>query len=86
MEENNIIKEICYLDSRVSLDAKGLYYSLLLNSIDEDKSFFEIIKETNEDIEYISKLLMELIKYNYIFVSFKNADNTFVTIHNTKEK
>lgn len=85
MNDNNLIKQICYLDNRVSLDAKGLYYSLLLNSVEENKSFFDIIKETNEDIEYISKLLMELIKYNYIYVSVKNSDNTFITINNVVE-
>ena len=61
---------VCLLDPKVSLQAKGLYYSMLLNMYNEEHSFKEIIKSSRLDTDEVYLLLLDLIIYsmkNYIY-------------------
>lgn len=69
MEEN-----ICLIDNNVSLEAKGFYYSMLFNMYSGKNDIKEVIRETNEDIDFISKLIMELLKNGYLFIGISGLD------------
>ena len=77
--ENEYIKKglesLCLEDTRLSLEAKGLYYSILLNMYSGNSDIKEIIKNTNEDIDFVSKLIMELFKYGYLFIGINGVEN-----------
>lgn len=71
MEEfiKNSFENICLEDNRVSLEAKGLYYSILLNKYGGNSNIKDIIKNTNEDKDFVSKLIMELFINDYLVIS-----------------
>ena len=77
--ENEYIKKglesLCLEDTRLSLEAIGLYYSILLNMYSGNSDIKEIIKNTNEDIDFVSKLIMELFKYGYLFIGINGVEN-----------
>lgn len=78
MRENIKFNDRCCLnDSRISLEAKGLYYSALSSAYENNKSINDLFDKTNEDKEYIFKLISELIKYNYVFIGIPINDNDF---------
>lgn len=66
---------ICLLDPKVSLEAKGLYYSMLMNMYNEEHSFKEIIKSSRLDPDEAYVLLLDLIEHGYLYLSIKTTDN-----------
>lgn len=72
---NMFMNNICLLDSTVSLEAKGFYYSILMNMYNKNHSLKELIEKSNEDIEFIYKLIIELVEHNYLFLSVKVSEN-----------
>ena len=66
---------VCLLDPKVSLQAKGLYYSMLLNMYNEEHSFKEIIKSSRLDTDEVYLLLLDLIEHGYLYLSIKVSDN-----------
>ena len=60
---------VCLLDPKVSLQAKGLYYSMLLNMYNEEHSFKEIIKSSRLDTDEVYLLLLDLIEHGYLYIA-----------------
>lgn len=78
---------VCLLDSKVSLQAKGLYYSMLLNMYNEEHSFKEIIKSSRLDTDEVYLLLLDLIEHGYLYLSIKVSDNdTFFVFKTSNEE
>ena len=69
------MNNVCLLDPNVSLEAKGFYYSMLMNMYNKNHSLEELIRKSNEDIEFIYKLIIELVEHNYLFLSVKVSEN-----------
>ena len=68
-------ENICLIDNNISLEAKGFYYSMLLNMYSGNKDIKEVIRNTNEDIEFVSKLIMELLKNGYLFIGINGISD-----------
>ena len=66
---NMFMNNVCLIDPRVSLEAKGFYYSMLMNMYNKNHSLKELIRKSNEDVEFIYKLIIELIENGYLFCS-----------------
>lgn len=78
---------VCLLDPKVSLQAKGLYYSMLLNMHNEEHSFKEIIKSSRLDTDEVYLLLLDLIEHGYLYLSIKVSDNdTFFVFKTSNEE
>lgn len=79
MNEKNFVdmfmNNVCLVDPDVSLEAKGFYYSMLMNMYNKNHSLSELIKKSNEDIEFIYKLLIELVEHGYLFLSIKVSES-----------
>lgn len=84
MEEKQFVDmfmdNICLVDPKVSLEAKGFYYALLLNMYNKNHSLGDIIDNQNYDKDFIYSLVIELIENGYLGLSIKYAknDSTFV--------
>ena len=72
--KNMMNENICLIDNNVSLEAKGFYYSLLFNMYSGKTDIKEVIRETNEDIDFVSKLIMELLKNGYLFLGISGLE------------
>ena len=78
---------VCLLDPKVSLQAKGLYYSMLLNMYNEEHSFKEIIKSSRLYTDEVYLLLLDLIEHGYLYLSIKVSDNdTFFVFKTSNEE
>lgn len=78
---------VCLLDPKVSLQAKGLYYSMLLNMYNEEHSFKGIIKSSRLDTDEVYLLLLDLIEHGYLYLSIKVSDNdTFFVFKTSNEE
>ena len=73
----NCMKGICLEDSRVSLEAKGLYYTALNNAYNNDKSIYDLFNKINEDKDFIMQLVEELIRYGYFKFGVLLSENNF---------
>ncbi len=81
------MNNVCLIDPDVSLEAKGFYYSMLMNMYNKNHSLSELIKKSNEDIEFIYKLIIELVEHGYLFISVKVSENdTFFVFEADKDK
>lgn len=81
MKENiKFNDKYCLNDSRISLEAKGLYYSALSSAYENNKSINDLFDKINEDKEYIFRLIIELIKYNYVFIDILINCNNFLLL------
>lgn len=69
-----INEKVCLNDENLSLEAKGFYYSMLINMYSGNNDIKDIIRNTNEDIEFVSKLIMELLKYGYLYIGINGID------------
>ncbi|MDD4188397.1 MAG: hypothetical protein PHX04_06585 [Bacilli bacterium] len=84
---NTFMNNICLIDPNVSLEAKGFYYSMLMNMYNKNHSLSELIEKSNEDIEFIYKLIIELIENGYLFISIKVSESdTFFVFEAEKNK
>ena len=83
---NNFNKNICLIDNNVSLEAKGFYYSMLFNLYSGKNDIKEVIRETNEDIDFISKLIMELLKNGYLYLGISDAETENPIFYFEEEK
>lgn len=72
---NKMTENLCLTDDNVSLEAKGFYYSMLLNMYSGNKDIKEVIRNTNEDIDFVSKLIMELLKNGYLFIGINGIED-----------
>jgi len=73
-----LLNNICLMDTRISLDAKGLYYTLLMNAYNNNPHLQELVKNSYENEEFIFNLIIELIKYNHIVIGIPiNKDDIF---------
>ena len=78
---------VCLLDPEISLQAKGLYYSMLMNMYNEEHSFKEIIKSARLDTDEVYVLLLDLIEHGYLNLSIKVSDNdTFFVFKTSNEE
>lgn len=77
--EKEFIKDnfenICLEDNRISLEAKGLYYSILLNKYNGNIDIKDIVKQINEDKDFVAKLIMELFINDYLNISLNGVEN-----------
>lgn len=48
---------------------------MLMNMYNKNHSLSELIKKSNEDIEFIYKLLIELVEHGYLFLSIKASES-----------
>lgn len=80
------MNNICLEDPKVSLEAKGFYYSMLMNMYNKNHSLTNLIRNSNEDKDFIYKLLIELIENNYIFLSIKVSENDAFFVFETDKK
>ena len=48
---------------------------MLLNMYSGNKDIKEVIRNTNEDIEFVSKLIMELLKNGYLFIGINGISD-----------
>ena len=69
---NMFMNNICLVDPNVSLEAKGFYYSMLIN-------------KSNEDIEFIYKLIIELVENGYLFLGVKVSEDSSVFLFESEE-
>jgi len=83
---NMFMNNVCLIDPRVSLEAKGFYYSMLMNMYNKNHSLKELIRESNEDVEFIYKLIIELIENGYLFLSVKVSEDDAFFVFEAKEK
>lgn len=83
---NMFMNNVCLIDPRVSLEAKGFYYSMLMNMYNKKHSLKELIRESNEDVEFIYKLIIELIENGYLFLSVKVSEDDAFFVFEAKEK
>ena len=83
---NMFMNKVCLIDPRVSLEAKGFYYSMLMNMYNKNHSLKELIRESNEDVEFIYKLIIELIENGYLFLSVKVSEDDAFFVFEAKEK
>lgn len=82
---NMFMNNICLEDPKVSLEAKGLYYSMLMGMYNKNHSLNDLIKVSNEDKEFIYKLIIELVENNYLFLSIKVSESdTFFAFETDK--
>lgn len=84
-EFQNIINEkICLMDKKISIEAKGLYYSALINARNSNPSLKELIRDLNIDEEFAFRLADELIKYGYLVLGIPmTSQNVFIFNINT---
>lgn len=60
---------------------------MLMNMYNKNHSLSELIKKSNEDIEFIYKLIIELVEHGYLFISVKVSENdTFFVFEADKDK
>ena len=83
---NMFMNNVCLIDPRVSLEAKGFYYSMLMNMYNKNHSLKELIRKSNEDVEFIYKLIIELIENGYLFLSVKVSEDDAFFVFEAKEK
>ncbi len=69
------MNNICLVDPNVSLEAKGFYYSMLMNMYNKNHSLSELINKSSEDKEFIYRLIIELVEHGYLFISIKVSEN-----------
>lgn len=62
------MNNICLVDPNVSLEAKGFYYSMLMNMYNKNHSLSELINKSSEDKEFIYRLIIELVEHGYLLV------------------
>jgi len=79
-EFDKILNEkICFLDGEISIEAKGLYYSALINARNSNPSLKELIRGLNIDEEFAFRLTEELIKYGYLVLGIPmTSQNVFI--------
>ena len=83
---NMFMNNVCLVDPDVSLEAKGFYYSMLMNMYNKNHSLRELVEKSNEDVEFIYKLIIELVEYGYLFLSVKvSEDDAFFVFEANKE-
>lgn len=83
---NMFMNNVCLIDPNVSLEAKGFYYSMLMNMYNKNHSLKELIRKSNEDVEFIYKLIIELIENGYLFLSVKVSEDDAFFVFEAKEK
>ena len=82
---NMFMNNICLVDPNVSLEAKGFYYSMLMNMYNKNHSLKELINKSNEDIEFIYKLIIELVENGYLFLGVKVSEDSSVFLFESEE-
>ena len=81
------MNNICLVDPDVSLEAKGFYYSMLMNMYNKNHSLSELINKSSEDKEFIYRLIIELVEHGYLFISIKVSENdTFFAFETDNDK
>lgn len=83
---NMFMNNVCLIDPNVSLEAKGFYYLMLMNMYNKNHSLKELIRKSNEDVEFIYKLIIELIENGYLFLSVKVSEDDAFFVFEAKEK
>ena len=61
--------DFCLFDENISLEAKGLYSLIQSMVADEETSLTKLYELANEDKNYLSSLIIELVENNYLFLS-----------------
>jgi len=81
-----VMSNICLTDPRVSLEAKGLYYTALINACNNKSSLLDLFRSLNEDEEFIYRLTDELIRYGYLVIGIPVAEENVFIFKEIKDK
>ena len=57
-----------------------------MNMYNKNHSLRELVEKSNEDVEFIYKLIIELVEHGYLFLSVKvSEDDAFFVFEANKE-
>lgn len=77
---------ICLVDPKVSLEAKGFYYAMLMNMYNKNHSLSELIDSQNYDKDFIYSLIIELVENGYLFLTLKYSKNDSIFVFESNKK
>jgi len=79
---NNLINNKKILDSNISLEALGLYYTMFIDAMGDNHSLKEVVDYTKIDKDNLYVVLIELLENDLLSIGLKINDNEYFMFDN----